>query len=280
MKTNTALNSSTLSATPKASDTLSDKLIRMLRNTNTPAQGLNDGSEYLEHTVSKHDIKGESIQDTIKVTEDILTISSSTLENSLNNDIELPAQGYEYTHSDTISTTNRTGWVFNYGFQANVNFNLLFASGGVTHTLGIEYSMSTDEKHEETITRKWKIDSFNVKIPAGKKYKIDYIFTKVSVSGNSKLEAELFGSINYKTVKPPVQFYSLDLGSATEVLEPSKREGFETLYAPASQYGRGVKQVGVSPFSAVKGIDFFIHIYDVTDRKEVFVSRYDQKSVN
>jgi Clostridium epsilon toxin ETX/Bacillus mosquitocidal toxin MTX2 len=254
-----------LSTHAMAIETLDERLTRMLKNTDRPAEGVNRGSKYLSHNVTQYVMKGEGIASSVKAVDDYLTIDSSTLKNSLDHTVELPVKGFSYTHTDRTSTTNRTGWTFNYQYEATASFNVLFASGGVTHTLGLQYDMSNEKTHEETITKVWSVDPFMVPVPAGKTYKIDYVFTKITVSGNSRLDAELFGTYNYQTLQP-VTYQEVDLGAATDILDPSKREGFVTVYGPAPHYtSRGVKQTGTSPFSSVKGVDFFVEIRDVTN---------------
>lgn len=247
-----------------AIETLDERLTRMLKNTDHPAGVINQGSKYLSHNVTRHIIKGEGIDSSIKAVEDYLTVDSSTLKNSLDHTVELPVKGFSYTHTDKTSTTNRTGWTFNYQYEASAKFNVLFASGGVTHTLGLEYNMSNEKTREETISKTWNVNPFMVPVPAGKTYRVDYVFTKISVSGNSRLDAELFGKFQYQSLRP-VSYYEAVLGAATDTLDPSKREGFVTVYGPAPHYERGVKQSGTSPFSSVKGVDFYVEIRDVTN---------------
>lgn len=254
-----------LSTHAMAIETLDERLTRMLKNTDRPAEGVNQGSKYLSHNITQYEMKGEGIDSSIKVVDDYLTMFSSTLTNALDHTVELPAQGFSYEHTDVTSTTNKTGWTFNYQYEASANFKVLFVTGGVKHTLGLQYDMSNEKTHSETNKYTWNVTPFMVEVPAGKTYKLDYVFTKVTVSGNSRLDAELFGTYNYQTLQPVI-YQEVDLGAATDILDPSKREGFVTVYGPAPHYtSRGVKQTGTSPFSSVKGIDFSVKIYDITD---------------
>ncbi|MFK3844007.1 MULTISPECIES: ETX/MTX2 family pore-forming toxin [Serratia] len=270
----TDLDLVTFSNSARAANSLDDKLYKMLKNSESPAGPINQGSVYVSHEVKKYTLNGEGIENSIKTHSEFIDVGSSTLKNSLNVEVDLPVQGFQYVESSTTSTKNTTGWTFNYEYTAILSCNILFASGGVTHKLGLEYAMSHEEVKEVTVSKTWTVAPFSVKVPANKTYRVDFVFEKVHVSGNTKIDADLFGIYFYKSIQPPVA-NSVQLGAITDTIDPEKREGFVTTYGPAPHYERGVKQVGTSPFSGVQGLDMTVEIKDITDGNVVLVKKID-----
>lgn len=135
--------------------------------------------------------------------------------------------------------------------------------------------MSHEEVKERTVSKTWTVAPFSVKVPANKIYRVDFVFEKVNISGNTKIDADLFGIYDYKNIRPPVTTHSVELGAVIDIIEPEKREGFVKTYGPAPHYERGVKQVGTSPFSGVQGLDMTVEIKDITDGNVVLVKKID-----
>ncbi|UGA37145.1 ETX/MTX2 family pore-forming toxin [Chromobacterium haemolyticum] len=212
---------------------------------------------YVSHLVNNAVIKGGGIDATIKTTDEIITVDSNTLRNSLPYDVELPVKGFSYSHSEEKSTTNSSGWTFSYNLNANASFNVLFASGGITHSLGLQYDMSTDKTKTISVNKTWDLPSFFVNVPANRTYRVDYYFKKVSVSGYSKLDAELYGIETRWGQRPqPTQTYKQSFYRALERKTQDCQKGFVKI--DDEKHGLGIYYTGRAPFSAAQGMDFFV----------------------
>lgn len=219
---------------------------------------------YLDHTVDHALLTGGGLTETINVIDEIITVDTTTLKNSLPHEQELPVPGFTYSHSQTKSTTNNTGWTFNYGLNVNASFNVMFMSGGVSHTLGLQYDMSSSNTKTESVTKTWDSPSFFVSVPANRTYRIDYQFHKANISGYSKIDAELYGVEKRWSQRPsPTQVYTRSLYESLDIKNSGCKKGF--IGVNHEDYGLGISYSGRARFNAVQGMKVFVEIRDITD---------------
>ncbi|ATL99469.1 hypothetical protein CK910_14030 [Aeromonas sp. CA23] len=232
---------------------------------------------YLSHKVDNTLLKGSGLTETMSVIDDVITLDGYTLTNNLPHDQDMSFPGFTYSASQEKSTTNSTGWSFNYGLNTSASFNVKFMSGGISHTLGLQYDMSTSDTKTESTTKTWDSPASIVTVPANRIYRIDYRFYKTTVSGYSKIDAELYGDETRRTNRPsphnPTQEYTRSLNSALEVKELDCKKGFASV--SHENYGLGISYSGKAYFNAVQGMKVEVIISDITDgtRNNIVIER-------
>ncbi|MEB4819159.1 hypothetical protein QAC07_25495, partial [Bacillus thuringiensis] len=102
-------------------------------------------------------------------------------------------------------------------------------------------------------------------LPAGKKYKVEYVFEKVKVSGKNKIDASLFGDVTYYYNNQPMSpqlLYSVQ-GLATD------KQGFEQVIRDSAVGNDrfGIKTTGIGQFNTEFGTHLTRTLTDITDSR-------------
>ncbi|MBG9749678.1 hypothetical protein ABD81_03385 [Bacillus thuringiensis] len=217
------------------------------------------GSAYGHHTIRDAELTGRNIESSMTENSELLTIGENILENNLGHDATLPTSGYEHFFEDKTSTTNTTGWTFGYNFSATLS--VLMASA--THNFSVDYNMTTARTEEKTQRRTFTLPSQPVPVPAGKTYKVEYKFEKVSISGRNQLNANLYGDVTYYYNNQPLspQLLYSALGRAADT------QGFERIIRDTvSGNDRfGIRATGIGLFKTEFGTRLFASITDITN---------------
>ncbi|MED2040100.1 ETX/MTX2 family pore-forming toxin [Bacillus wiedmannii] len=219
------------------------------------------GQEYRSHNIKDIELKGNLIDGSMVENSQVLTVSSDILENNLGHTVNMPSTGYEHEFEETTSTTNTSGWTFGYNY--NASFSVLMVSA--SQSFSVEYNMSTSDTHETKEKRKFTVPSIEVPVPAGKKYKVEYVFEKVKVSGKNKIDANLYGDVTYYYNNQPMSpqlLYSVQ-GLAAD------KQGFEQVIRDSAVGNDrfGIKTTGIGQFSTEFGTRLTRTLTDITDSR-------------
>ncbi|WP_223840605.1 ETX/MTX2 family pore-forming toxin [Bacillus cereus] len=219
---------------------------------------------YGHHTIRATELTGSNIENSIIENSQLLTVGEDTFENTLGHEITYRTTGYEHEFQETTSTTNTSGWTFGYNYNASLSVMGATAS----HQFSVDYNMSTSNTIEKSQKRKFTVPSQEIPIPSGKKYKVEYRFEKLTISGSSRINADLFGDVTYMWNNQPLSpnlLYSA-LNKATN------KQGFEqvirdTSLTPEWNDKFGVRATGIGAFRTEFGTRLIARISDVTDTK-------------
>ncbi|MEI4790277.1 ETX/MTX2 family pore-forming toxin [Bacillus sp. FJAT-53060] len=220
------------------------------------------GTVYGHHNIIHAELNGGDIEGNLIENSETLTVSTNTLENNFDHEIQLPTSGYEHEFTEETTTTNTTGWTF--GYNGNAGFNIGMVSGG--HSFSVDYNMSTANSVTNKETRTFSVPSVLIPVPAGKKYLVEYRFEKQTVSGRNRINADLFGdAIYYHNNLPlsPQLLYSA-LRFATDT------QGF-TQVIRDSGVGNdrfGIRSTGVGQFRTEFGTSLYIRTTDITNSQK------------
>ncbi|MGE7623890.1 ETX/MTX2 family pore-forming toxin [Viridibacillus sp. NPDC096237] len=220
------------------------------------------GTEYRYHTIKDAVLNGSNIESSVIENSQLLTVGENILENTLGHDVTLPTSGYEHEFKETTSTTNTTGWTFGYNYNATLSVMMLTAS----HSFSVDYNMSTSNTTEKSQTRKFTVPSQGIPVPAGKKYKVEYKFEKITVSGENKINADLFGDatsyFNNQPMSPQLLYSALSFASDKQGFEPVIRDN------AVGNDRFGIRATGIGQFSTEFGTRLYAKISDITDSRK------------
>ncbi|EOP91367.1 hypothetical protein IGM_02013 [Bacillus cereus HuB4-4] len=237
---------------------LDERLTAMLKS----SADTKSGQQYGHHTIRATELHGSNIENSIIENSQLLTVGEDTFENTLGHEITYRTTGYEHEFTETTSTTNTSGWTFGYNYNASLSVMGATAS----HQFSVDYNMSTSNTTEKSQTRKFTVPSQEIPVPAGKKYKVEYRFEKLTISGKSRINADLFGDITYMWNNKPLSGTLLHsaLNKATD------KQGFEpvirdTSLTPEWNDKFGVRATGIGEFRTEFGTRLTAKLTDVTD---------------
>ncbi|NTJ96039.1 ETX/MTX2 family pore-forming toxin, partial [Enterococcus faecium] len=125
---------------------------------------------------------------------DTLAAHESVLENNSAIDQVMNTASFNYVQIDrvTTSTTNSTG----VGLTTSANMKFPFASGSVS--MNVKYDFSNTNSVETSTTKQWQVPSQNIKIPAGHKYKVNWVLNTGVATGTADLTSSVTASIPFK----------------------------------------------------------------------------------
>ncbi|MGG4266705.1 ETX/MTX2 family pore-forming toxin [Peribacillus simplex] len=219
------------------------------------------GMEYRNHNIKDAELNGSNIESSMIQNSQLLTVGENILENTLGHEITLPTSGYEHEFTEKTSTTNTTGWTFGYNYNASLSVMMVSAS----HSFSVDYNMSTSNTTEKTQTRKFIVPSQQIPVPAGKTYKVEYTFEKITVSGKNNLNANLYGDVTYyfnnQPMSPSLLYSQLNFAS--------DKQGFERVIRDTVEGNDrfGIKATGIGQFSTEFGTRLYAKITDITDSR-------------
>nr|WP_236870956.1 ETX/MTX2 family pore-forming toxin [Brevibacillus laterosporus] len=116
-------------------------------------------------------------------------------------------------------------------------------------------------KGDNTIT----VPEQNIFVPAGKTYRVNYVFEKLTISGRNELNADLYGdAIYYYNNQPmsPQLLYSA-LNFATD------KQGFERVTRDTVEGNDrfGIRAKGIGQFKTEYGTELYIEVIDITNSR-------------
>ncbi|MDK8182591.1 ETX/MTX2 family pore-forming toxin [Paenibacillus sp. UMB4589-SE434] len=217
------------------------------------------GNYFVKHTVEESILQGSNIEGTTVSNVETLTVGDSFLTNHTAQEQTLTSSSFEYEFLETTSTTNTTGWTFGYEYNASLSVLVATAS----HTFRVDYNMSTSQTKEKSITRTLIVPPQNVIVPAGKTYRVNYVFDKLKVSGRNTLLADIFGLSFYSIFWDSPESIGIALNYASDKqglirVEREDRPIFDKL-----RYG--VRAEGEGRFSTEYGTRLYVTVDDVTN---------------
>ncbi|MGE6514063.1 ETX/MTX2 family pore-forming toxin [Lysinibacillus sphaericus] len=220
------------------------------------------GTVFRNHDIKDAELNGSNIEGSIIENSQLLTVGENILENTLGHEVTLYTSGYEHGFKETTSTTNTSGWTFGYNYNASLSVMMLTAS----HSFSVDYNMSTSNTTEKSEDRKFIIPPQGFSVPAGKKYKVEYVFEKITISGKNKINADLYGDATYtfnnQPMSPQLLYSALNFASDKQGFEPVIRNN------AVGNDRFGIRATGVGQFSTEFGTRLYAKITDITNSKK------------
>ncbi|MEE3809570.1 MULTISPECIES: ETX/MTX2 family pore-forming toxin [Lysinibacillus] len=221
-----------------------------------------DGTEYRYHHIKDTELNGNIIEGSMIENAQILTIGENILENNLGHEVTLFTSGYEHEFKEMTSTTNTSGWTFGYNYNATLSVMMVSAS----QSFSVDYNMSTSNTTEKSQVRKFTVPPQGFPVPAGKKYKVEYVFEKITISGRNRLNADLYGDATYYynnlPMSPQLLYSAMNFASDTQGFERVIRDNAE------GNDRFGIRATGEGRFSTEFGTRLYAKITDITDSKK------------
>ncbi|WP_051287347.1 ETX/MTX2 family pore-forming toxin [Paenibacillus taiwanensis] len=217
------------------------------------------GDYFVKHTVEEAILHGSNIEGTTISNVETLTVGDTFLTNQTSQEQTLTSSSFEYEFLETTSTTNTTGWTFGYEYNASLSVLVATAS----HTFRVDYDMSTSQTKEKSITRTLIVPPQNVNVPAGKTYRVNYVFDKLIVSGRNSLLADIFGLSFYSIFWDYPESIGIAINYASDKqglihVEREDRPIFDKLR-------HGVRAEGEGRFITEYGTRLYVTVDDVTN---------------
>ncbi|QOS97995.1 ETX/MTX2 family pore-forming toxin [Brevibacterium sp. JNUCC-42] len=233
---------------------INDTIVKMIKSD----QGW--GQFYEKHTLNDFDVKASNILSSIIEDTEVLKVHDSYLTNNTPLEQTMSSAAYEHEFTETTSTTNTTGWTFGYEYNVGASIWVVSAS----HTFKVDYNMSTDKTTETSVSRKLIAPSQNIIVPAGKTYKLNYVFEKVTISGKNNIIADVYGKVYYRNV--PGLAHSLGQTWAWA----SDKQGLKLVYRDGQQnpdpaLNSGVEVEGIGEFRTDFGTKLYVEVEDITN---------------
>lgn len=208
------------------------------------------------------DIKAKKIDNTIKNDENIIHVGDNLFDNTQSSyDQSYNTTSFSRTDSYTTSTQITTG--FTNSTTASISIPLEFKPG-ISTTLTFNTSKTDANSYTQSST--YNAPSQNIKVPAGKKYKVSTYFAKYKASGMVELTADVkhyFGknSKGYEEPFDPKDIYPITDFYKDAIKWGTPDHGF-TLSPDDSE---ALRKTGTGKFTTEYGTGFSVKTVDITD---------------
>lgn len=123
-----------------------------------------------------------------------IAVNQSTFENKTSQTQVLSTPSFKETKSDTVTTTTTSST----GSSITTSAEMSFPFGGSSISMTVDYNYSTTNSVETSVTKEWEVPSQVVEVPAGKTYRIRWVFNQATARGTTDLNSHVTGIVNYK----------------------------------------------------------------------------------
>lgn len=122
-----------------------------------------------------------------------IAVNQSTFENKTSQTQVLSTPSFKETKSDTVTTTTTSST----GSSITTSAEMSFPFGGSSISMTVDYNYSTTNSVETSVTKEWEVPSQVVEVPAGKTYRIRWVFNQATARGTTDLNSHVTGIVNY-----------------------------------------------------------------------------------
>jgi hypothetical protein len=203
-----------------------------------------------------------------------LAAHTAELSNDTNTDQTLNTASFAYTQTDSVSTTNSHTAGFDMTTTAEMKFPLI--SGSMSMTVKYEYNNSKEVT--SSTTKEWDVPSQSILVPAGKKYKVDWILKTGVATGTVNLTRKVTGEVSYMCNEYGGGYNSISMMPIGTAIEKEKAfeqstpntafiwgdlNNWETLDSNTA-----LSKSTVSNYTAKYGTELIMHVSDLSDEVE------------
>ena len=124
-----------------------------------------------------------------------LAAHSAYLNNNTSTDQTLSSASFKYEQTDSVSTT--TSHSAGVELSVTVEMEIPFISGAST-TVTAKYDYNNTHEITTTTTKTWEVPSQAINVPAGKKYKLEWVLKTGIATGTTDLMSQVSADVPYK----------------------------------------------------------------------------------
>lgn len=200
-----------------------------------------------------------------------LAAHHAMLANNTNADQTLKTVEFTYTNTDTVttSTTHATG----LSMTTSAKMTLPFAEGSLSMTA--KYDFSTTKAVQSSEVRQWKVPAQDIKIPAGRKYRVNWFLNTGIATGTVDLTSHVTAMIPYKINPNTGVRYAQNLAASIAAHDSYVNKNPKTPYIWGAKEdwkiiddGKvALRKWGTSKYTAKYGTELVMSVTDVTDTK-------------
>ncbi|HCN74974.1 ETX/MTX2 family pore-forming toxin [Pseudolactococcus plantarum] len=195
------------------------------------------------------------------------------LENRTNNDHNYKTAEFSYTKSDTVttSTTHSVGVSMTSG--GKMEFPFFEASVSMT----AKYDFGTTKPVQTSEVRQWKVPAQDIKVPAGKKYRVSWLLNTGIATGTVNLIGRVEAEVPYKLFVPRRFAWSdsRDLVSSIKAYDEAVKQnrtspyiwGARNDWQITSDGEAALRKLGDAKYTANYGTELVMLITDVTSTR-------------
>lgn len=131
------------------------------------------------------------------------------LENSTGIDQDMQTASFEYSQTDSVTTitSNAVGGAV----TTSTEMEFPFVSGSIS--MEVRYDFSHTREVASNVEKKWTVPSQTISVPAGKKYKVEWVLKMGTARGTTDLTSRVSGIVPFKKI-PGGVIYGYSLGNA------------------------------------------------------------------
>lgn len=210
------------------------------------------------------------------VSGETLAANQATLDNTETPiDQTLSTPSFEYISSNTVTTqtTHSTGT----NLTTSAEMKLPLAQGSMSFSVAYNFSHTNTVSTDETY--KWNVPSQSIKVPAGRKYSVNWILNKGVATGTSTLQSKVKGEIPYRKngFHPIGKAFEEDDRLSNSLTNAGVN--YPIFNLRSEWKGDSIdntvasRNVGTATYTAKYGTQLIMRVVDVTDHKnhaEVF----------
>lgn len=197
---------------------------------------------------------------------DTLAAHESVLQNNSKTDQVMSTASFDYSQTDTVttSTTNSAGT----GITTSAEMKFPFASGSVS--MNVKYDFSNTNAVASSTTKQWHVPSQNINVPAGRKYKVNWVMNTGVATGTVNLISNISAHIPFKLYNGNI--YSHGIGAAISNQDRLVAAMPDTKYKWSERKNweivgpyQAIRNWGNAQYKAVFGTELVMKITDVTN---------------
>ncbi|EME8112564.1 ETX/MTX2 family pore-forming toxin [Enterococcus faecium] len=206
---------------------------------------------------------------------DTLAAHESVLQNNSKTDQIMSTASFNYSQTDkvTTSTTNSAGT----GITTSAEMKFPFASGSVS--MNVKYDFSNTNAVESSTTKQWNVPSQNIKVPAGHKYKVNWVMNTGVATGTVNLISNVCANIPFKLYNGYI--YAHGIGAAISNQDQLVAAMPDTQYKWSERKNweivgpyQALRNWGNAQYKAEFGTELVMEITDVTnEHSQVIVQK-------
>ncbi|HCQ8731931.1 ETX/MTX2 family pore-forming toxin [Enterococcus faecalis] len=196
-----------------------------------------------------------------------LAANSSTLNNDTGTDQTLSTPSFEYTSTDSVTTSTTHSAGVSLTTSAEMSFPI--AKGSLSMTVKYDFSNTNEVSSSET--RKWTVPSQQIVVPAGRHYKVNWVLTTGVATGTTDLTSKVKAMVPFKRVSGSRD--GLSVGDAINTQNDLKNKlPNSTIWQDEGRWSvvssdAALRKWSVATYIAEYGTDLIMNIEDVTDTK-------------
>lgn len=199
-----------------------------------------------------------------------LAAHSADLYNNTGIEQTMSTPSFTYTQTDSVSTSTTHATGVSLTASAEMNFPLVSASMSMT----VGYDFSTTKAVESSVTKEWSVPYQHIKVPAGHKYKVNWILNTGVATGTTDLTSQVNAAVPTRINPTNGMRHGLYVGDAitNQNRLVSALPSTPYIWGATSNWERvsgntALRKWGTSRYTAKFGTELIMTITDVTNAR-------------